>query len=207
KPAQWQFSSSALHTGLAIPSQINFVGKGMNLYDYGYKFSGSAFVIANYLRTSWLWDKVRVHGGAYGAFCRFNRRTGVITFVSYRDPNVQVTLDVYDKTAAFLQQTKISKDELVKSIIGTIGDIDAYMLADAKGSTSLFRHLTGVSDEKLQQIRDEILQTSMQDFANFAEALSGLREKGVVAIAGSEDTLKKVNEEREDAWLSITKVM
>lgn len=190
----WRFQMDSSHLGLSIPSQINFVGKGINLYQHGYQFSGSAFVISNYLRTSWLWDKVRVHGGAYGAFCRFNRRTGVVTFLSYRDPNMLETLDIYDKTAEFLLKTQISEEELVKSIIGTIGDVDAYMLADAKGSTSLFRYLTNTSDATLQQIRNEILQTNQRDFTQFAEALSDLRDNGRVAIAGAEEALKAANE-------------
>ncbi len=206
-PYHWQFSRNLQPTGLAIPTQVNFVGKGINLYDVGYEFHGSVFVINNYLRTSWLWERVRVHGGAYGAFCSFNRRTGLFTLVSYRDPNLQETLNIFDETANFLRQTKISEDELVKSIIGTISKIDSYMLADAKGSASLFRYLTGTSDKKLQQIRDEILGTSIDDFKRFADALDSIKTHGVEAIVSSQKILQQVNEKTKKDWLEIKKIM
>ena len=201
------FKKNLAPVGLAIPAQVNFIGKAANLYDSGYAFHGSVFVINNYLRTAWLWDRVRVHGGAYGAFCNFNRRTGLYSFVSYRDPNVLATLEIFDETANFLRRTKISKDELVKSIIGTIGEIDNYMLADAKGSASLFRYLAGTSDEKLQHIRDEILSTSSEHFQQFAEALEAIKKQGIEAIVGAGKTLREANNAAGKDWLTITKIM
>ncbi|KAA3619667.1 MAG: peptidase M16 [Calditrichaeota bacterium] len=203
----WSFTKNGIHTGLSVPTQVNFVGKGMNIYEHGYEFHGSIFVISKYLRTTWLWDRVRVHGGAYGAFCHFNRRTGLLAFLSYRDPNLKETLKIFDDTASFLQETKINKDELTKSIIGTIGDIDSYMLADAKGGASLFRYLTGTTDEKLQNIRDEILGTDANAFIQFGEALESFKENGLVAITSSENVLQKFNSEEMNNKLSIIKVM
>ncbi|MBW2599758.1 MAG: peptidase M16, partial [Deltaproteobacteria bacterium] len=76
------------YEGLIVPSQINYVGKGTDIYRSGYKYHGSIGVITRYLRTSWLWDRIRVRGGAYGAFCNFDKFSGVLTFLSYRDPNL-----------------------------------------------------------------------------------------------------------------------
>ena len=84
----WVPEHSPRFEGLVIPAQVNYVGKGANLYDLGYHFHGSAQVISGYLRTSWLWERIRVQGGAYGAFCMFDRISGTMTFVSYRDPNL-----------------------------------------------------------------------------------------------------------------------
>ncbi|MCK4535221.1 MAG: peptidase M16, partial [Syntrophobacterales bacterium] len=81
------------YEGLIVPSQINYVGKGADLYRAGYTYHGSARVITRYLRTSWLWDSVRVRGGAYGAFCNFDKFSGVLTFLSYRDPNLLKTIE------------------------------------------------------------------------------------------------------------------
>ncbi len=78
--------------GLAIPAQVNYVGKGARLYDLGYQYHGSIHVILNSVRTNWLWDQVRAKGGAYGAFCSFGKQSGVLTFLSYRDPNLLNTL-------------------------------------------------------------------------------------------------------------------
>ena len=84
---------------LVIPAKVNYVGKGADLYRAGVKPSGSHIVARRYLRTSYLWDKIRVQGGAYGGQCSFDRYSGGFTFVSYRDPNLLASLDTYDRTA------------------------------------------------------------------------------------------------------------
>lgn len=194
------------YDGFAIPAKVNFVGKGANLYRHGYVYHGSAMVVQNFLRTNWLWNRVRVEGGAYGAFCRFERRSGIFSFISYRDPNLLKTIENYDRAGQFLRETDISEDELTKNIIGTIGHIDDYQLPDRKGYTSMFRHLVGVSDDELQKIRDEVLSTTPAHFKQFADALDMVKEHGLVAVAGSEENLRSVNGERKD-WLKITKVL
>ncbi|KPV49722.1 peptidase M16, partial [Kouleothrix aurantiaca] len=137
---RWAPAQGARFEGLAIPAQVNYVGKGADLYKLGYKPSGAASVIAKYLRTTWLWEKVRVQGGAYGGFSVFDQRSGGFTFLSYRDPNLAATLDVYDQTSTFLRELKLTQSELERSIIGTIGDVDSYQLPDAKGYTSMVRY-------------------------------------------------------------------
>ena len=141
-------------------------------------------MIANYLRLAWLWEKVRVQGGAYGGNCSFDRRSGLFSFTSYRDPNLLQTLDIFDQTARFLRETPVSDSELTKSIIGVIGQLDDYMLPDAKGYASMVRHLLGESDEFRQQMRDEVLATTAQDFRRFADALESVRARGLVVVMG-----------------------
>ena len=104
--------------GLTIPAQVNYVGKGANLFDLGYTRHGSLEVITNYLRTTWLWEKIRIQGGAYGVFCIADPHSGVFTYLSYRDPNVLTTLKNYDGASAFLRNLDLSTEELVKGIIG-----------------------------------------------------------------------------------------
>jgi hypothetical protein len=89
--------------GLTVPAQVNYVGKGANLYELGYQYDGSVEVILGFMRLTYLWDKIRIQGGAYGAFCTFDDRTGVFTYLSYRDPNLAATIENYDKAAAFLK--------------------------------------------------------------------------------------------------------
>ena len=131
---------------------------------------GDKLVTRRYLRTTWLWDKIRVQGGAYGGQCNFDRYSGGFTFVSYRDPNLLGTLDTYDRTADFLRGTELDEAELTRHIIGTIGEIDTYRLPDAKGFASMQRHLIGDTDEARQRMRDEILSTTAADIRDFAEA-------------------------------------
>ncbi len=154
------------------------MGKGANLYDLGYKLHGSNSVIRKFLGTTYLWEKVRVQGGAYGGFCTFDRDSGVFTYLSYRDPNLEKTLNNYDGTADFLRNLDLHEDELTKSIIGTIGSLDSYQLPDAKGFTSLSRHLIGLTDEARQQYRDEVLSTTAADFKAFGEVLAQVNENG-----------------------------
>lgn len=205
EPMAWTPPAFAENEGLSIPAQVNYVGKGANLYELGYTLHGSMSVITNHLRTSYLWEKIRVQGGAYGGFCAFDRKSGVFSYLSYRDPNLTGTLANYDGTADFLRRLEVSEDDLTRSIIGAIGAIDAYQLPDAKGFTSLSRYLTGDSDETLQHHRDEVLATTAADFKQLAGALDGLRDQGQVVVMGSPDALAMANAERE--WLQITKVL
>lgn len=205
-PTAWTPDLPREHEGLVMPSQVNYVGKGANLYDLGYRYHGSIQVISNFLRTDWLWDKVRVQGGAYGGFCRFSKQSGVLTYLSYRDPNLLATLDVYDGTAAFLRNLSLSDDELTKSIIGAIGTIDAYELPDAKGYTSLLRHLLDESDERRQQTREQVLGTTAADFRAFADVLDAVAAQGRVVVLGAQEALAKANEARGD-FLTLRRVL
>ncbi|HAE60089.1 MAG TPA: peptidase M16 [Anaerolineae bacterium] len=205
KPA-FDFRPSTKNEGLTIPAQVNYVGKGANLYALGYEPDGSVNVIRNYLGTTWLWEKVRVQGGAYGGFSTFDMTSGTFSFLSYRDPNVLATLENYDNTVKFLRDLELSESELTKTIIGTIGELDAYLLPDAKGWTSLVRHLTHYTDDIRQQIRDEVLSASVTDFKRFAEILAMVAEKGEVVVLGSADAIEKANKERE-GLLDVKKVM
>ena len=195
--AVWTPDALPAHEGLSIPAQVNYVGKGANLYELGYEYDGSINVISNLVRTGWLWDKIRAQGGAYGAFCNFSKYTGVWSFLSYRDPNLLGTLDNYDRTAEFLRSYELGDDELTKAIIGSIGSMDAYQLPDAKGFTSMTRYLTGETDERRQQARDGILGTTREDFVRFADVLDRANEVGRVVVMGSADALAAANQELE----------
>ena len=182
--------------GLAIPAQVNYVGKGANLYELGYEFDGSAEVIIPYLRMSYLWEKIRVQGGAYGAHAQFDENTGVFSLLSYRDPNVASTIENYDKAAAFLKgldDSRLSANELNKAIIAAIGDLDTYQLPDAKGYTSMIRYLTGRTDEIRQKIRDEVLSTNGEDFIAFGETLEKVAQSDAVVAMGSQSALEGAN--------------
>lgn len=205
-PDVWDLPLPPRGEGLTIPAQVNYVGKGANLFNLGYESHGSAAVISNYLNTTWMWERVRMRGGAYGGFCGFDQLTGVWTYGSYRDPNLLKTLDIYDGTPEFLGEAEISEIELRRSIIGVISDMDFYRLPDAKGWSSLMRHLIGETDEQRQKMRDEVLDTSAQDFQNFGELLEKVAHGGHVVVMGSPDAIKTANEERP-ALLETTKVL
>ncbi|MDX1436155.1 MAG: peptidase M16, partial [Anaerolineales bacterium] len=194
--SHWQLAGSANPEGLVIPTQVNYVGKGADLYGLGYELHGSIQVVLNYLRTTWLWDKVRIQGGAYSASNSFGRQSGVLTMASYRDPNILETLDVFDGAGQFLRSSDIHQDEIRKSIIGAIGAIDAYRLPDAKGYVSFIRHLIEESDETRQMLREQVLGASLADFRRFADVLDQVKALGQVSVVGSQEAFQKAHEER-----------
>ncbi|KAA8496347.1 Presequence protease 1, chloroplastic/mitochondrial [Porphyridium purpureum] len=180
---------------VVIPAQINYVGKGGNLKDLGFDPTGGSYLAAKYLGTSYLWDTVRVQGGAYGGFCSLDMRTGNFLYLSYRDPNIKYTLDAYDKAPEFLRNADVGSEDLEKAIIGAIGDMDSYSLPDAKGYASMLRVLTGETDDLRQERREQILGASVQDFRALGDALEEMTSSASVVVVGSKEAVKKARDE------------
>jgi Zn-dependent M16 (insulinase) family peptidase len=187
----WPVPSEEGHEGLVIPAQVNYVGKACDLHKAGYRFHGSSLVAVKYLRTTWLWEQVRVLGGAYGGFCSYGRLSGLMSFGSYRDPNVTSTLAAFDGCGKFLETVGLDRGELLKAIIGTSGDLDPYQLPDSKGFTALSQHLAGVTTQTRQRIRDEVLATDERHFREFGTLLREAASSGLVCVLGGEDALTK----------------
>lgn len=185
----WSPALDTKSEGLIVPTEVNYVGKGSALYTLGYQYHGSIHVIMNYLNTTLLWEKVRMQGGAYGAFASFSKLSGVLTFLSYRDPHVSSTLAAFDETAHLVQHLELTPADLTRNIIGVISQIDAYQLPDAKAYSSLVRYLLGVTEEARQLTRDQILGTTVADFHTFAETLAQVRDHGCVVVMGSSAVL------------------
>jgi presequence protease len=194
----WQPEHPAASEALLAPSQVNFVGKAFNLYEAGYQYHGSINVIMGLLRTMYLWEKVRVQGGAYGAMCGFDRLSGAFWFSSYRDPNLLSTLDVFDRTADWLAGVSIEKDELARSIIGTIGEFDSYMLPDMQGYVSLQRHLINVSDEMRARSRADVFATSLDNLRVAAQAFASLTSSPIIKALAGPDAVATAQQERDD---------
>jgi Zn-dependent M16 (insulinase) family peptidase len=204
--AVWTPAPPPPFEGLTIPAKVNYVAKGADLYAHGYRLHGSVSVITNYLGTTWIWERVRIQGGAYGGFCVFDRHSGVLDFLSYRDPNLLDTIANYDGTSDFLKHLDLRSEELTKSIIGAIGGIDAYQLPDAKGYTSLIRYLVRESDDERQRYRDQVLGTTAADFRTFASALEQVNRNGLVVVMGSQEAIDEANQARP-GWLEPRRVL
>jgi Zn-dependent M16 (insulinase) family peptidase len=186
-PAQFMSGGEAL----TIPSPVNYVGKGAVVPDTTSCTLGAFAVVARYLRMAWLWDQIRVKGGAYGAFCIFDILTKGLTMVSYRDPNIVKTLEAFDATGRYLRATDIGSDELNKAVVGAIGDLDAHLLPDAKGYVSLRRFLTNQDDAFRQRIRDEVLACTETDFLAAADVLEEFGKHGRVVLMSGETALNE----------------
>ncbi|MDE7240475.1 insulinase family protein [Desulfovibrio sp.] len=169
---------------LITPAQVNYVGKAANLYDLGYAWHGSASVILRYLRMGRLWDEVRVRGGAYGVFCNLDRVGGTLVCASYRDPNVERTIAAYDGLADFLRGVPPDRARLTQAIVGAVGDLDAYLLPDARGARALGTWLSGNTEVLRQRTREEMLATTAEDFVRFADTLEKAAEAGEISVLG-----------------------
>jgi Zn-dependent M16 (insulinase) family peptidase len=173
--------------GFVVPTQVSYVGKSGFLYEPGEKIPGSAAVVARFLRTGYLWDHVRVMGGAYGGFCQFSSFSGFFAFLSYRDPNLHKTIDVYDQAADALEQhaDALEKDPemLETAIIGTIGDMDGSMSPDQKGFAAFQRWLINEGPEYRQKYRDEVLDTKVEDFREFARRLRNMKNTSSAVVS------------------------
>jgi len=188
---KWDFKAVSENEGFLTASNVQHVGKGANLYEMGFKYSGQFEVLKGLLRTGYLWDKVRVHGGAYGSSNSFNFLTGDYGLVSYRDPNLSETLGVYDEIADFLSQLDIPPEELTKIIIGCVGKMDPPLTPDRKGSSSMVDYLTGRTHEMKLQFRRELLSTQLVDLKKYSELFEKIRDEGKVCVLGNESKLKK----------------
>jgi presequence protease len=188
---KWEFKTVSSNEGFLTASNVQYVGKGANLYDMGFKYSGQFEALKGLLRTGYLWDKVRVHGGAYGSSNSFDFLTGDYGLVSYRDPNLSETLNVYDEIADFLGQLEMPAEELKKIIIGCVGKMDPPMTPDRKGSASMIDYLTGRTHEMKLQFRRELLATEPIDLKNYADLFQKISDEGKVCVLGNESKLKK----------------
>lgn len=191
----WAWPAATDWEGLGVTAPVNYVGKGVRLPQELPCSLGAAMVVVRYLRTAWLWEQIRVKGGAYGAFCMFDVLSRGLTLVSYRDPHINRTLKAFDASARYLRDLTLSAQELNKAVVGAVGDLDAHLLPDAKGHTSLRRHLTGQDDAFRQQIRDQVLATTAQDFTAFADMLEQLAHNGRAVVMGGAEALDRAERE------------
>lgn len=169
------------------------MGKGANLYDLGFEFSGSFDVVKALLRTGYLWDHVRVQGGAYGCSVSFDYYTGDLAVVSYRDPNLGETLDAIDGISNFLSNVDLSDKELEKIIIGTVGHLDPPLTPDRKGAISRAEYLTGQTLEWKQKRRDELFATTVKSIRSYGDLFQSFKDHGKICVLGMKGKSKRKN--------------
>ena len=139
---------------------MNYVAKGGSLYKPGETTSGADSVVRRFLSLDYLWNQVRVQGGAYGSSASSNPISGSFVFSSYRDPNLKKTLDTYDGAATYLKDLKVDDAELTKAIVAAIGDLDSPLNPDQKGMASLRHYLQGTTLEQRKKWRSQVLEAS-----------------------------------------------
>ena len=187
--ADYGYPCVAQNEGLYSQSRVQYVGKGANFINLGYEYSGALSVLETILRYEYFWIKIRVQGGAYGAFVNFTRNGGMF-FGSYRDPNLKNTLDTFDSTAEFLRNFDVSDREMDKYIIGTMSKVDKPLTPSIKGQIAAECCLKGITYEDRQKARTEILNARQEDIRKLAELVEACMKENNLCVFGNENVIK-----------------
>lgn len=171
-------------------SQIQYVAKTGDFICEGYEYTGALRLLRIILSYDYLWINVRVKGGAYGCMNTF-LRSGESYFVSYRDPNLSDTLDVYDRIPEYIKSFSPDERDMTKYIIGTFSALDTPMNPEAKGSRSLSAYLEGITYEQIQKERNEILNAQPEDIRRLADLVEAVLKNDSICVIGNENMIKE----------------
>ncbi|AIQ75795.1 MULTISPECIES: insulinase family protein [Paenibacillus] len=175
--------------GFMSSSQVQYVVKGYDFNKLGFTYSGKMQVLKKIMSLTYLWNAVRVKGGAYGGSLML-RRDGILMFTSYRDPNLQETLEVYDQAYRFTEGYEADADEMTKAVIGTLSMLDQPLSPSAQGRRADRHYFEQVTGAELQQERDEILSTTPEDIRQYADLLKAVTEQNYFTVVGNASKLE-----------------
>ncbi len=179
--------------GYKTSGKVQYVATAGNFVDAGYQYTGALNVLQVIFSYDYLWINVRVQGGAYGCMCNFSRM-GDSYMTSYRDPNLQRTYDVYLNAPAYVENFKASDRDMLKYIIGAIAKTDAPMTPSMEGNYSLLCYLSGITDEILQQTRDEILAADVETIRGLAPIIKAITDTDIICAMGDEHMIENGKE-------------
>lgn len=179
--------------GFLSSSQVQYVCRAGNFIKEGYAYTGALRVLKVIMGYDYLWNNVRVKGGAYGCMCSFSK-SGDSYFVSYRDPNLKKTIDVYENAAAYLENFNQDERSMTQYIIGAVSELDTPLTPSAKALRSLSAYMTRQTEADFQKERDELLETTQQTIKGLAAYLNAFMKQEYLCVVGNEE---KVKEEQE----------
>lgn len=171
-------------------SQIQYVAKVGNFADHGYHYTGALRILKLILSYDYLWINVRVKGGAYGCMSGFFR-SGETDFVSYRDPNLLKTLEIYDGIPKYLREFQADERDMTKYIIGTFSSMDTPLYPEGKGARSMNAYLQNLTEEMLQKDRDEVRNATAEDIRALADMIQSVLQDPSICVIGNEDAIQK----------------
>ncbi len=179
--------------GFKTASKVQYVARTGNFIDGGASYTGALQILKVILSYEYLWQNVRVKGGAYGCMSNFTR-VGDGYFVSYRDPNLKRTMEIYEGVAEYLENFTVSDRDMTKYIIGTMSNIDQPMTPAAKGDRSMNLYMNKVSAEMIAEERREILEAEPEDIRRLARVVEAMMKAEQICVIGSEE---KIEEEKD----------
>ena len=185
-----QFALTQKNEGIMTSGKVQYVAKGGNFRDHGYAYTGSLMVLDTILQYGYLWTKIRVQGGAYGAFTRFYDN-GDMVLCSYRDPNLGHSIDAYNALADYLDDFNVSDREMTKYVIGTLSRIDIPLTPSLRGDKAMNRYFTGTTQEAAQARRDQLLQTTAADIRALAPLIRAVMKDNNVCVMGNEAKIRQ----------------
>lgn len=189
--------------GFKISGQIQYVASVGNFFDAGYEYTGVLRVLKTILGYDYLWNNVRVKGGAYGCMSNFSGLDGNGYFVSYRDPNLRATKDIYESAADYVRNFNADEREMTKYIIGTMSAMDTPLTPVAQGLRSLNAYLTGTTFEDIQKDRDEVIGVTVEKINELAEIVECIGKSNYFCTIGNENKI----EEDKDLFLEIKQLI
>ncbi len=175
--------------GLKTSSQVNYVARCGDFRQKGYEYTGALKILQVILSYDYLWLNIRVKGGAYGCMSGFGR-SGEGYLVSYRDPNLKETNQVYEGIVKYLEEFDPGERDMTKFVIGTISNLDTPLPPSVKGSRALSAYLSGVTEEMLQEERDQVLQAVKEDIRALAKPIRAILDTGSFCVVGNEDKIE-----------------
>lgn len=179
--------------GIVIPSDVCYAGLGANVASLGLKVPLQLAFARKYLRTNYLWDSIRVRGGAYGAILSTDRG-GDVVLMSYRDPAVAPTYRVYEGIPGILKDISLSEKQINDLTIGTLSDIDMPLAVYTRGRRVLTELYTRNSWEKQCEVRSALLSVTQKDVRECAEVFRTVWEKGLRVSMGSRSRIEEASE-------------
>lgn len=192
-----------LNEGFKSAMQVQYVAMAGNYFKAGYEYTGALKVLKTILSYGYLWQHVRVMGGAYGCMCGFSGVDGDVYFTSYRDPNLRNTLQVYENIPEFIKNYTADERDITKSIIGTISTLDMPMTPQTKGSRSLSMLLSGVTYEDLIKEREDIINITQEDIRSLYKLVQAVIAEGNICVIGNESKI----EEDKDLFTEVKSLM
>ncbi|MEE0884927.1 MAG: insulinase family protein [Faecalimonas sp.] len=184
--------------GFKTSSKVQYVARVGNFVDAGYEYTGAFQILKVILGYEYLWQNVRVKGGAYGCISNFNR-LGEAYFSSYRDPNLEKTNAVYEGVVDYLRNFKVSERDMTKYIIGTMSNLDQPMTPVAKGDRSMTLYMNCVNEEMIREERNQILDAKEEDIRALADVVAAALVCNQLCVIGGEDKI----EEQKDLFMEI----
>ncbi|MCD7762957.1 MAG: insulinase family protein [Lachnospiraceae bacterium] len=179
--------------GFTTPGQVQYVARAGNFRDAGFAYTGALQILKVLMSYEYMWVNIRVKGGAYGCMCSFYRR-GDAYFVSYRDPHLRGTNQVFEGIPAYLRAFDADEREMTKYIIGAISDLDTPLTPSMKGSRALNAYFSGITEEDVQKERDEVLSATPEDIRALAPLVQAVLDADAICVVGNEEKIKEAQE-------------